>query len=145
MPASGPSTPRRPRILAAGTSVAIENFTRALEDHAEIIPAHSVREALDLCDAQIDAVVCNVRFDESRMFEFLQGLAERNRERRMPVICVRMLRNISPATLAAVVEALEVLGVTRFLDLYELRERDGMDAALEALRIAVLEECAKAK
>ena len=134
-----------PRILIAGTSAAIDNFTRALEQHAVLIPARSVQEALQLSEQDIDAVLCNVRFDESRMFEFLQGLNLKTRERRIPVICVRLYRAFSPTTLLAVTEALEVVGVTRFVDLYDLREREGLEVALTRLREAMLEEVAKAR
>jgi response regulator RpfG family c-di-GMP phosphodiesterase len=136
---------RLPRILIAGTSAAIDNFTRALAPDALLIPAHSVHEALQLSEQDIDAVLCNVRFDESRMFEFLQGLNLKTRERRIPVICVRLYRAFSPSTLVAVTEALEVVGVTRFVDLYDLREREGLEAALARLREVVLDEVVEAK
>ncbi len=136
-------SPSSPRVLVAGTSVAVQNFTRALGSHAVVVPVYSVREALQIPLDGIDAVLCNVRFDESRMFEFLQALAERKGQRNIPVICVRMYRVFSPAVLTAVAEALQVLGVTRFLDLYELREREGLDVALERLRETVLQECAR--
>lgn len=145
MAADGTSSPPQPRILLAGTTAAVQNFTRALGSHAVVIPAYSVREALQVPLDEIDAVLCNVRFDESRMFEFLQALGERTGARRIPVICVRMYHVFSPTTLTAVAEALQVLGVTRFLDLYDLREREGLEVALNELREAVLEECAKAK
>jgi hypothetical protein len=38
-PADSASSPTQPRILLAGTTVAVHNFTRALGGHAALIPA----------------------------------------------------------------------------------------------------------
>lgn len=131
---------RKPRILIAGTELAIQNFTLALQDDAALVAGRTVADALRLCDRDIDLVLCNVRFDESRMFELLEALHAKPVEQRIPVVCVRLFRPMTPAVLAGMVEALAVVGVRRFADFYELREREGLEAALAELRKAVLEE-----
>src|SRR5687767_3472438 len=45
------------RILIAGTSDAIEALSEVLRNDAELVTAHSVRDALQLFDPQIDVVV----------------------------------------------------------------------------------------
>lgn len=136
---------RKPRVLIAGTPLAIQNFGRALRDDATLLAGRTVEEALALCQGDIDLVVCNVRFDESRMFELLQALHARPPEQRLPIVCVRLFRPMSPSVAAATKKALSVVGVRRFVDLYDLRERQGVEVALEQLRRAVLEECPPAR
>src|ERR1051325_11452563 len=81
---------RRPRVLIAGTHRAIELLEELLRDHAEIVGARSVRDALErLDDGEYDTIACNVRFDESRMFEFLQGVRERPGGEAMRVVSFR--------------------------------------------------------
>jgi response regulator RpfG family c-di-GMP phosphodiesterase len=135
---------RKPRIVIAGTPTAIGNFSRALGDAAELLTGRTVEEALRLCEEPVDLVLCNVRFDESRVFELLEALHARPPERRLPVVCVRLFRAMSPSLLAATREALTVVGVTRFVDLFELRQRQGLEHALRELRTVVLEEAAAA-
>jgi hypothetical protein len=128
----------RPRVLLAGTAEAIEKFQALLGAEVEIIPARSVREALACADGDIDLILCNVRFDDSRMFDFLQALNKRPAARRAPVICCRVLLHTLPGVHHAVEMALEALGVAAFVDLAKLAQRDGAAAAEEKLREIVM-------
>lgn len=132
--------PSRRRILIAGTSEAIEMLAAVLHEDADMVAARSVQEALRYFDAQpFDTVACNVRFDESRMFDFLQALRERSAGRRVHVVCFRLSGDeLSPATRNVIASALEALGVPVFLDLPQLSARSGAEVALEILRQTVL-------
>lgn len=130
----------RPRVLAAGTNDAIDALARALGGDAEMVAARSVAEALaELAHGSFDTIACNVRFDESRMFEFLQAVMER--KIRVRIVAFR----VNESTLAksrrdAIRNALEALGVERFADLSQLQAEYGEDVALETLRKMVLDE-----
>jgi response regulator RpfG family c-di-GMP phosphodiesterase len=132
--------PSRRRILVAGTSEAIEMLAGLLHEDADLIAARSVHEALGRFDAQpFDTVACNVRFDESRMFDFLQALRERPAGRRVHVVCFRLSGEaLSPGARNAIASALEALGVPVFVDLPQLTVRSGTGVALEVLRQTVL-------
>jgi len=138
--AATPEGGSRPRVLVAGTADAIEALAFALGDDAELVPAESVREALARLDAgPIDTIACNVKFDESRMFEFLQAVMERQRPVR--IVAFRIDRRpLSASIRNAIQNALEALGVERFIDLALVRARDGDAVALETLRKIVLDE-----
>jgi DNA-binding NtrC family response regulator len=125
----------------AGTTDAIEVLLEALQDAAEVVAAHSVNEALAHLDAgEFDTIACNVRFDESRMFEFLQAVMERHHGRAMRIVSFRAERAaLRPSTRSAIRNALEALGVERFVDLSQLRAEYGWEVAMEALRKIVLD------
>ena len=130
-----------PRVLVAGTADAIQAFARALHGAAEVVPAESVKEALaELDRGAFQVIACNVRFDESRMFEFLQAVMER----KLPgvrVIAFRLERRaLSRSTGDAITQALEALGVERFVDLAKVRAHYDESVALETLRKVVLDE-----
>jgi DNA-binding NtrC family response regulator len=122
----------------AGTDDAIEALARALAGGAEVIEARSLKEALaELDRGPFDTIACNVRFDESRMFEFLQSVMER----RLGVRLVAFRADdsaLTHSTRSAIRNALEALGVERFADLSQLRAEYGEDIALETLRKMVL-------
>jgi response regulator RpfG family c-di-GMP phosphodiesterase len=129
---------QQPRILVAGTQHAFELCRRVLGEESELLCAGSLREALGKLDEPIDLVVCSVRFDESRMFEFLHALQTHPTARDIPVICVRTGHApLSPSTHDAIAAATEALGVQDFLDMHELERRLGEAAADDALRTAV--------
>lgn len=131
----------RPRVLAAGTNDAIDALALALGDAADIVAARSLKEALAELDVgPFDTIACSVRFDESRMFEFLQALMEPKRGA-MRIVAFRADRAaLTHSTRSAIRNALEALGVERFADLSQLRAEYGEDVALETLRKMVLDD-----
>jgi CheY-like chemotaxis protein len=126
---------QRPRVLVAGTSDAIALLERLLGAQAELVPARSVREALARFDeGGYDVIACNVRFDESRMFEFLQGLRERPGGDKARVVCFRAEgTELSSSMRSAIRHGLEALGVTTFVDLPQLTADHGPEAAAAVL------------
>ena len=126
----------KPRVLVAGTDLAIATCQRILDEEAQVIPARSVREALEPAP---DHIISSVRFDESRMFDFLQALRERPAGRRARIVCFRVAAHeLKPSTRAAIAQALEALGVTVFLDMPQLARRHGAEVAGEILRQIVI-------
>lgn len=129
----------RPRILLAGTSEAIDALTATLQQQAEILPALSVGEALGLFHSSIDVVACNVRFDESRMFDFLLALRQEPCGGRVRVVSFRLEGAIlSPRMRNSIQGALEALGVDAFVDVPQISAEYGRDVALETLRQVIL-------
>jgi hypothetical protein len=129
----------RPRVLVAGTKQGIASVREVLYDDCELVGAQSVAEALAAVERGVDLIICNVRFDDSRMFDFLGALAGRPAARGVPVICCRVLhRPLSAGARRAIALALEALGVDEFVDMQAIEEERGQEAAREALRRAAL-------
>jgi hypothetical protein len=127
------------RVLVAGTREVVEAARAALGDEFELAAAYSVAEALKAVEGGVELVLCNVRFDDSRMFDFLGALNATQSARRVPVVCCRVERRpMSGGARRGIELALEALGVVAFLDMYDLESREGAAAAREALRNAVL-------
>jgi hypothetical protein len=127
------------RVLVAGTQDVIDAARAAFGGELELATAYSVSEALRQVEGGgIELVLCNVRFDDSRMFDFL-GALNAMPQAGPPVICCRVARGPMSAGARRGIElALEALGVVAFLDLYELESRDGPSGAHAALREAVM-------
>ncbi len=128
-----------PRVLVAGTRLGIDLVCEVLAEDAELVGAQSVLEALAEVDRGVELIICNVRFDDSRMFDFLGALGGRASARGVPVICCRVLhRPLSVGARRAIALALEALGVAEFVDVQAIEEEQGSDAARQALRRAAL-------
>lgn len=126
------------RVLVAGTQDVIDTARAALGGELALATAYSVAEALREVEGGVELVVCNVRFDDSRMFDFLGALNAMPGARRVPVVCCRVARSpMSGGARRGIELALEALGVVAFLDMHELEQRDSPAAARAALREAV--------
>ena len=133
------------RVLVAGTQDVVDAARAALGGELEIATAFSVAEALKEVERGVELVLCNVRFDDSRMFDFLGALNAMPSSRRLPVVCCRVARSpVSGGARRGIELALEALGVLAFLDMHELEARDGLEAARAALRAAVMGHLPKA-
>ena len=127
------------RVLVAGTQDVVDAARAALGGDLELAAAYSVAEALKYVEGGVDLVLCNVRFDDSRMFDFLGALNAMQRSRRLPVVCCRVARSpVSAGARRGIELALEALGVIAFLDMQELETREGPEAARAALRATVM-------
>lgn len=129
----------KPRVLVAGTRYAIDVLGGVLGDFFEVEGATSMAEALARC-AWADVIICNVHFDDSRMFEFLHALRDTPAGRRLPVICCRVQpAPLSPNMRRAIEHALEALGIVVFVDRPLLLERYHASVVDEMLRQLVLD------
>lgn len=133
------------RVLVAGTQDVVDAARAALGEDLELAAAYSVAEALKHVEGGVDLVLCNVRFDDSRMFDFLGALNAMPGSRRLPVVCCRVARSpVSAGARRGIELALEALGVIAFLDMHELEAREGLEAARAALRAAVMSHLPRA-
>jgi hypothetical protein len=114
----------RPCVLIAGTQQAIDVLQAVLGRDFALLSATSIHEALYLLDPHVELILCNVRFDDSRMFEFLHALQSTPAGRGVPVICCRIQPDpLSPKVRRAIEYALEALGIAIFVDRPLLLER----------------------
>jgi hypothetical protein len=127
----------RARIFIAGTREAVRALRRIVGNDAEIVAAYSMDDALNRLDPCVDLIVCNVRFDESRMFDFLQ--AARSRLPGIPIVCCRVSSSeLRDGVRHAIEMALEAIGIETFVDCAPLYRQKGEAGAAEALRRAIL-------
>jgi len=140
--------PSRPRVLIAGTEIAIATCERLIGEAADVVAARSLAEALERIEPTVALIISSVRFDESRMFDFLTGLEARRDRCRAAVICCRVVQEpLSDALYGAIETAARALGVKAFFDLDTEVRRLGQETAerkLAELIFAHLGEQARA-
>jgi PleD family two-component response regulator len=129
----------KPCILIAGTRHAIDVLAAVLGPDFEVTGATSLGEALRRVSSA-DLVICNVQFDDSRMFEFLHELEGRAGGRKVPIICCRIHQDPLSANVRRAIEhALEALGIAIFVDRPLLLERYPVAVVDEMLRQLVID------
>jgi len=129
----------KPRVLIAGTDPAVETVQHLLGAEVDYVTANSLDEALRRLDAHPDLILCNVRFDESRMLELLQAVKAEPATRETPFICFR-LAPLTAALRKSIEVAVLALGALAFVDLSSLEHDADRDAAEAALREVILSQ-----
>jgi len=129
----------KPRVLIAGTHPAVETVQHLLGAEVDYVTANSLAEALRRLDAHPDLILCNVRFDESRMLELLQAVKSEPATRETPFICFR-LAPLTTALRKSIEVAVLALGALAFVDLSSLEHDADRDTAEAALREAILSQ-----
>ncbi|MEG3190943.1 hypothetical protein [Lysobacter sp. D1-1-M9] len=114
-------------MLAADTVPGVTTLQNVLGAHVELVLAHTISEATALLTPELDAIVCGIHFDESRMFDLLRLAKAHPAIRRIPFVCYRDLDTDLGAT---VVEGLDIatkaLGAAAFVDTYSLKRMNGV-------------------
>jgi len=127
----------KPRLLVAGTPMAIKTVEHLVGAGVDYLPARSMDDAVHGLELHPDMIVCNVRFDESRMMNLLQAAKESPATRETPFLCLRLAP--MPASWKKGIEvAALALGAIAFLDLSSLEKDLGRAAAEQELRRIVL-------
>lgn len=122
-----------PRILVAGSDDAIRMITQALDQEARLVPARRVVDAVRLADADVDAVVCDLSFDDSRLFTLLRALSAKGLDRRVSIVCCEWPKANSPLAREAIATLLDSHGVHTRLDVRSLTQRYGSAVASEVV------------
>lgn len=129
----------RHRVLVAGSRQFLALADELLGQDAELRGARSVAEALREVDLGVDLILCSLRFDDSRMFDFLGALGGRPAAQGVPVVCCRLPhRPLSAGARRAIALALEALGVAEFVDMAAIAEQQGTGVARAALHRAAV-------
>jgi CheY-like chemotaxis protein len=128
---------RRPRDHLACTAEGALTLRHALAGlDAEIRCAFSREEALASVES-VDVVVCSLRFDESRMLDFMAHLAREHPH--LPLVCCHVIESDLPEpSLDAAFTVADHLGAVAVVNLTELARRLGTERAEASLRAAIV-------
>jgi len=122
----------RPVILLACAPSEAATLERLVPREAQIVRVCSIDEALERMGHGVDAIVCSLGFDESRMLELAREA--RARLPGVPLLCCSTARSRFPRSwLHAAAVAAASLGAAAFLDIPE-----GFSADLASLVVRLL-------
>ncbi len=139
------ASPRGRRLLIADNAEGCAVLARLLGQEFTLVPVHTFSDALDIVqgaaalkERALDAIVCGQHFEGSQMLPFLERIKGAASTRDIPFICVRVKpTQLSGGALAAMREACEALGAVAYVDMPEIEERSGAEAAAVEFRDAV--------
>ncbi len=102
-------------LLLACSPQALPALAPLLPAEARIVTASTLAQALERAGEGVDAVVCGMQFDDSRMLDLLGEL--RLRWPHVPVVCCRVLEtHLSAVGVRAARSAAMSVGAAAFID-----------------------------
>lgn len=119
----------RKQLLVAATPMGYVHARRALHHRFDLISAFSIPQARVALQADgIDAVLCSIHFDDSRMFDLLRVVHVVSPD--TPFICCRILHSpLSRQALDSLMTSAQELGCRGFVDVNEFQRAHGLDEA----------------
>lgn len=129
----------KPRILVADLSAGVATIRSVLDSAADFVHAATIREAAQLLGNGVEIILCGIHFDESRMFDLLRMVKADVQHCRTPFLCFRDLESdLAPALFESLEISCRALGAERFVDLYTLKKKFGVNKADEEFRRIIL-------
>lgn len=130
---------RKYRMLVAVAPPAVMILDRTLSEYLRLLPVYTMAQATSSLesDDEIDAILCGVLFDGSRMLDLLRWA--RQRVPALPFVCCRMLDyETPPIPIEALSTAALSFGAAAFIDLPALAHKHGQSAADAEFRSLLL-------
>lgn len=128
----------KPKLLLAIRPKAVTRLSNVLGAEFSLVFCHTVDDALNTIDDDIDAVICGTNFDESRMFELLRHVKGNRKTRTLPVICMKVFGGVlHEGSYAGVEKAVELLEAAAYVDFTRWRLELGKAEAAEKLRALI--------
>ena len=125
-------------VLVAGTVDAVRTARLIIGEGFDYRCAFSLEDAQTKLDPGLELIVCNMRFDDARMIDFLKLLREDGGCAHLPVICFHAHGwEVSRSAHEALEAVLRTFDNARFVDLYAITRSRGVAQAAAALRHAV--------
>jgi CheY-like chemotaxis protein len=126
-------TPAR-RILVCTVPEMIEIVQSCLNDLYACDICLTIQQAREGLERKPDLLLCNVQFDESRMFDFLTYVRAHPVGRSLPIVISHTKDVRTPALHRSIEAAARTIGIHAFIDGPQVVQQHGMQGAKENLR-----------
>lgn len=130
------ASPRK--VLIAVRPADLRVVSEALGSEFDLIFCHTLKDAVANLSADIGLIACGVRFDNGRMFEFLNAVKAHPATQALPFyLILGTEKGYSKAIMHGIKSAAALKGVTEFTDLAGLQAKLGKEDAHELLRAVI--------
>ena len=87
----------------------------------------SLNDACGYLNTRPDAIICNLHFDEGRMFEFLAYVRAHPGTRDVPFIVLQTRKSLTPGTIKGIQSASRTFGIDAFVEVFRVQQDHGRD------------------
>jgi CheY-like chemotaxis protein len=126
-----------PRLLVCTLPEMLDAAINGLGHHYDCRFALTLNDACAQLDAKPDAILCNIHFDDGRLFEFVSYVRSRPDGRTVPFVISQSRETLTPSMIKGVKEASRALGIEAFVEIFRWREQYGIEEADNRVRATV--------
>jgi hypothetical protein len=131
--------PRQKKLLAATVPESLLSLDDLSGEHFSLICVTRLDDAVSMLDEGVDAVLCNVHFDEGALFDFLRLTKAHKVARTIPFFVIDASPTMtSPAITQSISIASKALGADQVIHVAKWRQEMGdREAFLKAVELVL--------
>ena len=127
------------RILTAVAPDTIERVRRILKGHQTVFPDSLTQAVAALDGGGVQLIFIGARFDESRMFDFLEHIRQDARHRRIPIVTAIVVPTaMSNATVSGLAHTTKIFGASVFVNFNDFADDDTENTRIRIIVDALL-------
>ncbi|MFC5513559.1 hypothetical protein ACFPOU_20885 [Massilia jejuensis] len=127
------------KLLAATVTESLEHLRTVYGEHTNLVCVVRLEDALAALDNGVDAVICNVHFDDGALFDLLRTVRAHKTARDIPFIVIdASSTTTSPAITQSIKIASTALGANDVIQISKWIAEMGIGAAVLRTRAIVL-------
>lgn len=127
------------RILTAVAPDTMERVRRILTGHELIFPDSLAQAVAALNDGGVQLIFIGARFDESRMFDFLEHIRSDARHRNIPIVTAIVApTGMSSATVSGLAHTTKIFGASVFVNFNDFSDDQTENTRLRIIVDALL-------
>lgn len=123
-----------PRLLICTVPEMVDAAVGGLAQHYACTITVSVSDACSHLDVVPDAILCNLHFDDGRLFDFLSFVRTHPNGRAVPFIVSQSREMLTPSMIKGIEAASRSIGIEAFIEVYRWRQEFGADGADDRVR-----------
>lgn len=135
----------RARLLVCAIPETLEAAQDTLGHVYQCVYCLKASEAFEALNLRPRAIVCNLHFDEGRMFDFLWSVRRNPAAKPLPFVVLHTRDSMTPAMLRSVEAATAVVGIEAFLEVRRWLDELGKEDTQSLIQQVVAAEIAKSR
>ena len=128
---------RVPRLLICTLPEMLDAAIEGLAQHYDCLFALTLNDACAQLETTPDAILCNIHFDDGRLFEFVSYVRSLPDGRTVPFVVSQSRATLTPSMIKGVETATKALGIEAFIEIFRWREEYGPEEADSRVRAVV--------
>jgi hypothetical protein len=131
------SMPSETRLLVCTVPEMLDTARKSLGNRYDCRFSLSVNDACSYLNAKPHAILCNVHFDDGRLFDFLLYVKAHPHGRTVPIIVSQSRPTLTPPMIKGIEAASRSIGIAAFIEIFEWTQAYGPDEASIRVRATI--------
>lgn len=125
------------RLLVCTVPEMFDTARKSLGHHYDCQFSLTVNDACTHLNAKPHAILCNVHFDDGRLFDFLLYVKAHPHGRTVPIIVSQSRSTLTPLMMKGIEAASRTIGIDAFIEIFEWTQAYGLEESNMRVRATI--------